>query len=56
MSKITGHGCDVVDRLGTSNIALDFPHTTRSDPAEVAASPEEFNVPDAQVSAPENVV
>ena len=33
MSKITGHGCDVVDGSATASIALSFPDTAGSDPA-----------------------
>ncbi len=38
MSKITGHGCDVVDGLATSRIALDFPQKGQSGSASSAAS------------------
>ncbi len=30
MSKITGHGCDVVDGLAASRIALEFPQKKQS--------------------------
>lgn len=48
MSKITGHGCDVVDGLATSRIALDFPQNVQPDPAPSAAavaSPAGANLP-----------
>lgn len=38
MSKITGHGCDVVDGLATSRIALDFPQKFQPGPASSAAA------------------
>jgi hypothetical protein len=37
MSKITGHGCDVVDGLGASRIALEFPQKKQSEPISVAS-------------------
>jgi hypothetical protein len=36
MSKITGHGCDVVDGLAASRIALEFPQRKQSEPVPVA--------------------
>jgi hypothetical protein len=36
MSKITGHGCDVVDGLAASRIALEFPQKKQSEPVPVA--------------------
>lgn len=36
MSKITGHGCDVVDGLAASRVALEFPQKKQSEPAPVA--------------------
>jgi hypothetical protein len=36
MSKITGHGCDVVDGLAASRIALEFPRKKQSEPGPVA--------------------
>lgn len=38
MSKITGHGCDVVDGLAPARIALDFPQKVQSGPASAAAA------------------
>jgi hypothetical protein len=38
MSKITGHGCDVVDGLATARIALEFPPKVQSGPASSAAA------------------
>jgi hypothetical protein len=38
MSKITGHGCDVVDGLATSRIALDFPQKVQFGLAPSAAA------------------
>ena len=38
MSKITGHGCDVVDGLATARIALEFPQKAQSGPASSAAA------------------
>jgi hypothetical protein len=37
MSKITGHGCDVVDGLAASRIALEFPRKPPGEPASVPA-------------------
>ena len=37
MSKITGHGCDVVDGLAASRIALEFPQKKQSEPIRVAS-------------------
>jgi hypothetical protein len=37
MSKITGHGCDVVDGLAASRIALEFPQKKQSEPIPVAS-------------------
>jgi hypothetical protein len=37
MSKITGHGCDVVDGLATARIALEFPQKVQSRPSSSAA-------------------
>jgi hypothetical protein len=48
MSKITGHGCDVVDGLATARIALDFPQKVQSGPASpaaAAASPASASLP-----------
>ena len=48
MSKITGHGCDVVDGLAASRIALDFPQKVQPEPASSAmavASPAGANLP-----------
>ena len=39
MSKITGHGCDVVDGLATSRIALEFPSKTQAEPTSVPTVP-----------------
>jgi hypothetical protein len=36
MSKITRHGCDVVDGLAASRIALEFPQKKQSEPVPVA--------------------
>jgi hypothetical protein len=38
MSKITGHGCDVVDGLATARIALDFSQKVQPAPASSAAA------------------
>ena len=38
MSKITGHGSDVVDGLATSRIALDAPQLSQFDPAASATA------------------
>jgi hypothetical protein len=35
MSKITGHGCDVVDGLAAPRIALEFPQKKQSEPVPV---------------------
>jgi hypothetical protein len=54
MSKITGHGCDVVDGLATSRIALDFPQKVQSGPASSAAavaSPASASLPLQQTNA-----
>lgn len=48
MSKITGHGCDVVDALATSKIALDLPQRVQPEPAPsvaAVASPAGANLP-----------
>lgn len=38
VTKITGHGCDVVDGLATARIALEFPQKVQSGPALSAAA------------------
>jgi hypothetical protein len=39
MSKITGHGCDVVDGLAASRIALEFPQKKKqSEPAPIVSA------------------
>jgi hypothetical protein len=38
MSKITGYGCDVVDGLATSRIALDAPQLSQFDPTASATA------------------
>jgi hypothetical protein len=45
MSKITGHGCDVVDGLATARIALDTPQKVQSGPASAVASPASASLP-----------
>jgi hypothetical protein len=54
MSKITGHGCDVVDGLAVSRIALEFPSNAQSEPtsapAVAAPSGTSVTLPGAEVS------
>lgn len=54
MSKITGHGCEVVDGLKTSRIALEFPHKVPPGPApleEAGAGPANADVPSQRADA-----
>ena len=52
MSKITGHGCDVVDGLAVSRIALEFSGKTQppSVPTVAGTSDTSAVLPDAEVS------